>query len=103
MLRHANEEDFNKKLDESSKVVLVDFFATWCGPCQMLSPILEKISNSRADFDIIKVDVDKHEDLARRYGIMSVPQVFIFKDGELKKQLVGFMPKSKILEEINNI
>ena len=69
----------------------------------MLSPVLEEIANERGENKIIKVDVDKHEDLARRYGIMSVPQVFIFKDGELKKQLVGFMPKSKILEEINNI
>lgn len=101
MILHLNNEKFDDEIKNG--VVIVDFYASWCGPCKMLSPVLEEIANERVENKIIKVDVDKHEDLARRYGIMSVPQVFIFKDGELKKQLVGFMPKSKILEEINNI
>ena len=101
MILHLNNENFDDEIKNG--VVIVDFYASWCGPCKMLSPVLEEIANERVENKIIKVDVDKHEDLARRYGIMSVPQVFIFKDGELKKQLVGFMPKSKILEEINNI
>ncbi len=101
MILHLNNENFDDEIKNG--VVIVDFYASWCGPCKMLSPVLEEIANERGENKIIKVDVDKHEDLARRYGIMSVPQVFIFKDGELKKQLVGFMPKSKILEEINNI
>lgn len=101
MILHLNNEKFDDEIKNG--VVIVDFYASWCGPCKMLSPVLEEIANERGENKIIKVDVDKHEDLARRYGIMSVPQVFIFKDGELKKQLVGFMPKSKILEEINNI
>ena len=101
MILHLNNENFDDEI--KNVVVIVDFYASWCGPCKMLSPVLEEIANERGENKIIKVDVDKHEDLARRYGIMSVPQVFIFKDGELKNQLVGFMPKSKILEEINNI
>ena len=97
MLRYANEEDFNKKLDESSKVVLVDFFATWCGPCQMLSPILEKISNSRADFDIIKVDVDEARKLAEKLGIEVVPTMFIYKDKKPVRKIEGVLDENEII------
>ena len=97
MLRHAKEEDFNKKLDESSKVVLVDFFATWCGPCQMLSPILEKISNSRADFDIIKVDVDEARKLAEKLGIEVVPTMFIYKDKKPVRKIEGVLDENEII------
>ena len=97
MLRHPNEEDFNKKLDESSKVVLVDFFATWCGPCQMLSPILEKISNSRADFDIIKVDVDEARKLAEKLGIEVVPTMFIYKDKKPVRKIEGILDENEII------
>ena len=97
MLRHANEEDFNKKLDESSKVVLVDFFATWCGPCQMLSPILEKISNSRADFDIIKVDVDEARKLAEKLGIEVVPTMFMYKDKKPVRKIEGVLDENEII------
>lgn len=101
MILHLKDENFDSEIKDG--VVIVDFYASWCGPCKMLSPVLEEIANERGENKVIKVDVDKHEELARRYGIMSVPQIFIFKAGILKKQLVGFMPKSKILDEINNI
>ena len=70
MLKHVDENNFEEEVLNSKKAVLVDFFATWCGPCQMLGPVLERIGNSRADFDIAKVDVDQAQELAFKYGIV---------------------------------
>lgn len=84
-------------------IVIVDFYANWCGPCKMLGPVLEDIASSRAEISVIKVDVDKHDTLAREFGIMSIPTIIIYKDGKLMKKLVGFMPEEALLEEINNI
>lgn len=99
MLKHLENENFDEEIKEG--IVLVDFYAEWCGPCKMLGPELEDISNN--GFKIIKVDVDNHEDLARRYGIMSVPTMMIFKDNEVVNRLVGFMPGKAIMEEIEKI
>lgn len=99
MLRHLENEDFNELIKNG--ISLVDFYAEWCGPCKMLGPELEDISNN--GFKIIKVDVDKHEELARKYGIMSVPTMIIFKDMEMKNRLVGFMPGKTIMDEIKKI
>ena len=101
MLKHLENEDFNSII--SSGVVLVDFYANWCGPCKMLAPVLDELANDRANFEIVKVDVDKHDELARKYGVMSIPTMLVFKDGVLKKSMVGFMPKEKIVSEINSI
>lgn len=89
---YSNENDFNELINKD--LVLVDFFATWCGPCKMLGPVLESID----DIDIIKIDVDECPQLARKYGIMSVPTLIIFKNGEEKDKRSGFMPK-EVLEE----
>ena len=83
MLKHINEDNFKTEVLESEKVTLVDFFATWCGPCQMLAPVLEKISNSRANFDIAKIDIDQLPDLAVEYGVEVVPTMVIFKNGKV--------------------
>ncbi len=91
---YLKDEDFNDLIKEG--VVLVDFFATWCGPCQMLSPILEEIQEERSNIKIVKVDIDEHEDLAQSFGIMSVPTLRLYKDGELVKTQVGFVPKDAI-------
>lgn len=99
MLIHLEKEDFNDLVKEG--VTLVDFYAEWCGPCKMLGPVLEEIANDRGDFKIVKIDVDKHDDLARKYGVMSVPTMLIVKNGEIKKSMVGFLPKDVILNEIN--
>ena len=98
MLLHLKNENYEEEIKEG--VVVVDFFATWCGPCKMLTPVLEEISQ---DYKIIKVDVDEHENLAKKFGIMSVPTLLIYKDGKIKKQLLGFMPKERLLQEIKNI
>lgn len=97
---HANVENFDNLI--SNDVVLVDFFATWCGPCKMLSPILEEMANERSSVKIVKVDIDESMDLARRYGIMSVPTLLLFKDGKLISQTTGFMPKTDLENWINN-
>ena len=86
---HGTKEDFNKLTKEG--LVLVDFFATWCGPCKMLSPILETL-----DIEVLKIDVDECPELAREYGIMTIPTLLLFNNGELKATSNGFMPKEAI-------
>lgn len=81
---------------------LVDFFADWCGPCKMLIPVLESLDNEYPDVDFIKVNVDAESNLAREMGIMSIPAVYFFKDGELKDKFVGYQPAAKIKEFIAN-
>lgn len=101
MLKHINEDNFKTEVLESEKVTLVDFFATWCGPCQMLAPVLEKISNSRANFDIAKIDIDQLPDLAVEYGVEVVPTMVIFKDGKVMNKFEGFKSESEIVEEVS--
>lgn len=88
----------------SNGVVMVDFFATWCGPCKMLSPVLEEVANDvEGKATIVKVDIDESAELAQRFGIMAVPTMVIFKDGKPVKQLQGFMPKIQLVNELNNV
>ena len=101
MLKHINEDNFKTEVLESEKVTLVDFFATWCGPCQMLAPVLEKISNSRANFDIAKIDIDQLPDLAVEYGVEVVPTMVIFKNGKVMNKFEGFKSESEIVEEVS--
>ncbi len=94
--------EFDKIISES-KPTIVDFFATWCGPCKMLSPILEKVEeDSKGDFNIVKVDVDESYDIAKKYGIMSVPTMIIFKDGEEQEKIVGLRQKNQIEEAVRS-
>ena len=101
MLKHVDENNFKKEIIDAKKVILVDFFATWCGPCQLLGPILEKISNSRAEFDIAKVDVDQAQELAIKYGIEVVPTMLIFKDGQVMQTLEGVRSEEEIVSEVS--
>ncbi len=95
-------QEFKDLLEKSEKPVLVDFFATWCGPCKMLAPILDEIEEDMSEsFKILKIDIDKCSDLAREYNVMSVPTVMIFEGGEQKCRAVGFMPKDKVLDMIS--
>ena len=87
---------------EEKKTLVVDFWATWCGPCRMLAPVMEKLSDEyagRAEF--VKIDVDENPDLAREYGIMSIPCVMVFKGGALVGKNVGFVPQSAMKEFID--
>lgn len=95
---HATEENFNDVINDD--IVLVDFFASWCGPCRMLAPILEEISEDRDSIKIVKVDVDECNSLAKTYGIMSIPTLLLFKNGNLIRKTTGFMPKEQLLSWI---
>ncbi len=98
MIVHVNSlEEFNEKIAKGR--VLVDFFATWCGPCKMLAPILEEIDerNEAGDLLIVKVDVDEVGVVAAKYGIQSIPTLILFEDGQAKKSTLGYMPKPQLL------
>ncbi len=98
MIHHLTENDFHSFIKNSEKTVLVDFWATWCGPCRMLAPIIEAIAEERDDVAVCKVDVDEAPKLAQEFGVMSIPTVLVFKNGELVTGCVGLRPKSAILE-----
>lgn len=87
-----NKENFDKEI-KTDGIVIVDFFATWCGPCQMLSPILEELSTT---YKVCKVNVDENQELAREYEIMSIPTVFIYKDGKQINKFIGYKTKEEI-------
>src|SRR5574344_137033 len=99
MLKHVKASNFESEVLNSQKPILVDFFATWCGPCQMLGPVLEKISNSRADFDIAKINIDESQDLAIEYGIEVVPTMVIFKQGKHVETITGLMNAEEIVSK----
>ena len=91
--------NFNEQIKEG--VVLVDFFATWCGPCKMLAPVLEELKEDRSDVKVVKIDVDQETEIARLYGVMSIPTLILFKDGKEVAKNVGFMPKELLVQWIN--
>ncbi len=96
---HLEDQNFEELVKEGT--TLVDFYATWCGPCQMLGPVLEQIKEEHKELQIVKVDIDQHEDLAQSFGIMSVPTMQLYQDGKLMKTQVGFVPKEAIESWIN--
>ena len=100
-LIHYKNENFDEIIKNG--VTVVDFFANWCGPCKMLSPIIERVANDIKDINFVKIDVDKNEDLARRYSIMSIPTIIMFKNGEIILKHVGFISEEKIKEILSNI
>ncbi len=95
-----NKENFNEKVLQSKGVTLVDFFASWCGPCKMLAPVLESLSQE-TKANIYKVDIDESNELAKEYGIMVVPTMIIFVDGKQTEKFSGYMQKAAILEKLN--
>ena len=97
MIKHVNTiEEFN---EEIKGTVLVDFFATWCGPCRMLSPVIEEADrNNELGIDVIKVDVDEVPDAARKFGIQSIPTLIVFKDGKIAKVTMGYMNKPQLVD-----
>lgn len=95
---HVTEANFDSQVLQADKPVLVDFWATWCGPCQMVGPIIEEIGNEVTDQKICKVDVDENPELARQYRVMSIPTLAVFKEGEMVKREVGAKSKGEILE-----
>ncbi len=92
-----NSKNFNKEVLESKIPVIVDFFATWCGPCKMLGPVIEQLSDEYdGKIAIGKVDIDENSDLAQKYEVMSVPTIIFFENGEIKRRENGFMSKEQL-------
>jgi len=96
MIKEIKENEFEEVVLKSKEKVLVDFYATWCGPCRMLRPILEEIASERSNSKIVSIDVDDAENLASKYGIISIPCVIVFQNGEEISRSVGLKSKSEI-------
>lgn len=94
---HINRESFEKIIAQDGKTVLVDFWATWCGPCRMIAPVLEEVAKERPDVTVCKVDVDEERELALEYNVSSIPTLLVFRDGKVIDQSIGAVPKERIL------
>ena len=94
---HITNENFEAEVLNSDKPVLVDFFATWCGPCKMIAPTIEEVAEEREDVKVCKIDVDQAQELAIRYKVASIPTLMVFSGGDVVKQALGAMPKKDIL------
>ena len=92
----GTKDNFEEMVLKSEKPVLVDFNATWCGPCKMLAPVLDELAGETDKFNVVAVDVDENEDLASTYGVYSIPCLVVFKNGEEVNRSVGFIPKEDI-------
>jgi len=93
-------QNFEEEVANSEKPVLIDFWASWCGPCRMLSPIVDEIAQERSDVKVCKVNVDDEQELAGRFGVMSIPTLIVIQHGQVKNKSVGVVPKASILSMI---
>ena len=93
-----NTNNFDEFVLNSDKPVLLDFWASWCGPCRMVSPLIEEIADERTDIRVGKVNVDENPELASRFGVMSIPTLVVVKNGQITNRSVGARPKAQILE-----
>ena len=98
VIKNCNENDFENEVLKSNLPVIVDFWAEWCGPCKMLTPILEELSNEmKNEINVVKVNLDENQDLAMKYSIRSIPSLLLFKEGNLIDTKVGLLPKNEIV------
>lgn len=94
---NINYNNFQREVLESEKPVLLDFWAPWCGPCRMVVPIVDEIARENPDIKVVKVNVDEEAELARKFGVMSIPSLFVMKDGEVVNKAVGARSKKQLL------
>ena len=98
---HITKENFENEVLKSDRPVLLDFWASWCGPCRMVSPIIDEIAEETADKKVCKINVDEQPELAQAFGVMSIPTLVVMKDGEAVGQSVGVKSKEAILQMLN--
>ncbi len=96
MAQEFNTDNFEAEVLKSDKPVLVDFWATWCGPCRQIAPVIDELANENDDAKVGKLDVDANQEIAVKYGISSIPALLLFKDGEIVERIAGVQPKSKL-------
>lgn len=94
-------ENFENEVMKSDKPVLIDFWASWCGPCRMVSPVIDEIAKENTDFKVGKINVDEQGELAQAFKVMSIPTLVVVKDGKISAHSVGVKPKAQILQMIN--
>ena len=94
---HVNKNNFQEEVLNSDKPVLVDFWAPWCGPCRMVLPIIEEIAEENEDIKVAKINVDEEPELANQFGVMTIPTLYVFKNGQAVNHRSGAMPKEQIL------
>ena len=100
---NLSSENFDEIVKKSDKPVLVDFWAEWCGPCKMIAPVLDELAGEYADkVTIGKVNIDEHQDLAVQFGIRSIPTLLIFKNGDVKEQIVGMQSKGDLKKKLDD-
>ena len=95
---HINKNNYEAEVLKSDKTVLIDFYADWCGPCRMVGPIVEEIAAEHPEYKICKVNVDEEQELAAQFGVMSIPSLFVMKNGKVVNQTLGAQPKARILD-----
>lgn len=101
-IEKVSDQSFDQDVLKSGSPVVVDFWAEWCGPCRMVAPILDEVSEELGDkLKIVKLNVDENPETASKYGIMSIPTLLLFKDGQMKSRQVGAAPKAKLVQWIN--
>lgn len=103
-IAEVSDDTFEQEVDKSTLLVLVDFSAEWCGPCKLLVPVLEEIAAEyEGKLRVIRVDVDNNRNSAARFGVLSVPTLLLMRDGEVKDQIVGNVPKRQLIDRINKL
>ena len=99
----VTDDSFQAEVLESERPVIVDFWAAWCGPCRVMSPILEELAQERDDLRVVKVDVDHNQRVAAQYGVLSMPTFMVFRDGAPVGQIVGARPKKRLLADLEQL
>lgn len=103
-IKVVTDATFEQEVLRNDKPVLVDFWATWCGPCRMVAPVVEQIASEYSEkLQVAKLDVDQNPDVAMKYGIMSIPTLMIFRDGKIAQRMVGYMPKETMKKYVDSV